>query len=239
MSPEQSREDVARLREFQKFLDGAIHSFRAGLRSVGTSAAFLSQRWNLRFDEEARALNRGILDGVTELNGLTKALSEYSFALVPRISTEVPFPLENALQSALASLQPLIDETKASVYAGKMPKIEADHEQMGLLFRCLVANALEYRGKNSAPRIEITATAAEDEWRFAVGDNGIGIAPRFQRLVFEPFERLHNERRGFGLGLAICRKIVSGHGGRLWVDSREGEGSTFFFTIPMHLSAAT
>jgi light-regulated signal transduction histidine kinase (bacteriophytochrome) len=237
MSPRHSEESVAQAKEFQRFLDGAIHSVRAGLRSVSTPATLLSQKWNNRFDDEAREWNRAILDGVTKLNELTKALAEYSFALLSRKPAEGALPLENALQTALANLRPQIQETQAKIYSGALPRLDADHEQLGVLFRCLLSNALEYHGRNVPPQIEITATAAGDEWRFSVSDNGVGIAPRYHRLVFEPFERLEHERRGFGLGLAICRKIVASHGGRLWVDSSEGEGSTFFFTIPIDAPA--
>jgi light-regulated signal transduction histidine kinase (bacteriophytochrome) len=234
MSPKNSLEALTKLQEFPIFLDGAIHGIRAGLRGIGTSAALLSREWNERFDEESRSWTRSILDGVTNLNNLTASLSDYSMALArPKIPSAAPLPVGNALQTAIQSVNAMIQDTGATVYAGQLPKLAADHEQLAVLFRCLLNNALEYRDINAAPRIEITATAAGNEWRFAVSDNGIGIAPNFHRQIFEPFKRLHADTGAFGLGLTIARMIVTSHGGRLWVDSREGEGSTFFFTLPM------
>jgi light-regulated signal transduction histidine kinase (bacteriophytochrome) len=226
MSPMDYRENPASLREFQDFLDRAIHGLRAPLRGIATSAETLSRKWNEHFDEEGRGLMRSILQGVANLNEFTKSLADYSL------------PVASALQTAMASLRTKIEETGAQIYSGTLPRLAADHEQLSVLFRCLLSNALEYRSNIAAPRIEITATAAEDEWRFAVSDNGVGIAPRFHRQVFEPFERLQGGLGGFGLGLAISRKIVLANGGRLWVDSREGEGSTFFFTLPMDSAPA-
>lgn len=234
MSQKNSFEALAKLQEFPIFLDGAIHGIRTPLRGIGTSAALLSREWNERFDEESRGWMRSILDGVTDLNNLTAALADYSMALArPKSSAAVPIPLGNALQTAIHSLHATIQDTGATVYAGQLPKLAADHEQLAVLFRCLLNNALEYRDMNAAPRIEITATPAGNEWRFAVSDNGIGIAPNFHRQIFDPFKRLHGDTGAFGLGLTVARMIVTSHGGRLWVDSREGEGSTFFFTLPM------
>ncbi len=233
MSPEYTAEDLAtRLREQQHFLDSAIHSLRAGLRGIATAAALISRKWDDRFDEESRGLLRTILGGVTSLNDFTKDLADYSMALVPRGSSSEPLPVENAVQAALAGLQKQIAETGAKIHTGGLPQLDADGEQLTVLFRCLLRNALTYRGNAAAPRIEITAARAGNEWQFAVSDNGIGIPPRFRQQIFEPFERLQSEPRGFGLGLAIARKIVTGLGGKLWVDSAEGEGSTFFFTVP-------
>lgn len=232
MSPNYSAEDSAHLLEFQHFLDGAIHGLRASTRGIGTAAGLLAHKWDERFEEDARGLLHSILNGVTDLNQLTRALADYSMALIHAKPSGQQLPVESALQNALAAVRARIDETGATVYSGPLPRLDADHSQLTILFRCLVTNALEFRDEAAAPRIEITATAAGEEWRFAVSDNGIGIASRFHRQIFEPFERLHSDHRGFGLGLTISRKIVSGYGGRIWVDSREGEGSTFFFTLP-------
>jgi light-regulated signal transduction histidine kinase (bacteriophytochrome) len=236
MSPQQTAEELTRQGEQQHFLDRAIHSLRAPLRGIGTSAALLLRKWNDRFDEESRELMHAILKGVTDLNDLTLELSDYSVALVPKSPLAKPLPVENALQTALARLQKEIVETGAKVHSGALPLLSADHEQLSILFHCLLSNALAYHGE-AAPRIEITATRAGDEWRFSVSDNGIGIAPRFQQQVFEPFERLQSEPRGFGLGLAISRKIVAALGGKLWMDSKEGEGTTFFFALPAQTSS--
>ena len=218
-------------REYQRFLDAAIHHLRAPLRGIGTSAALLSEAWDQRFDEEAKALLKQILDGVTRIDNLTKSLASYSMALLPEGSASGPVPVENALQSAMASLQEQIRETGATIRYTGLPRLRGIHEQLSVLFRCLLNNALEYRG-SAPPRVEITAAREGEQWRFAIRDNGIGIPPACQNQIFQPFQRLQGRSsQGAGLGLAICQKIVEAHGGTIWVESSSPAGSTFVFTL--------
>ena len=126
-----------------------------------------------------------------------------------------------------------LEESRAEVTSGPLPTVPGDEVQLVQLFQNLIANALKFRGE-ALPVIRISAQEDDGDWRFAVQDNGIGIALAHQDRIFKIFQRLHrrSEYPGTGIGLAICKKIVERHGGRLWVESEEGRGATFFFTIP-------
>jgi light-regulated signal transduction histidine kinase (bacteriophytochrome) len=127
----------------------------------------------------------------------------------------------------------VITENAAVVSHGAMPTLPADPIQLGRLFQNLITNALKFR-RDVAPRVDIQATLKEEFWEFAIKDNGIGIDPRHHERIFVIFQRLHGRARpGTGIGLAICRKIVERHGGRIWVESELGAGATFFFTLPL------
>jgi light-regulated signal transduction histidine kinase (bacteriophytochrome) len=130
-------------------------------------------------------------------------------------------------------LRTAIEETGAMVTRDPMPTLAADEIQLGQLFQNLIGNALKFRSA-SVPRINIAVTESTEEYSFEVRDNGIGIEPQYYERIFMVFQRLHNkgEYPGTGIGLAICKKVVERHGGRIWVESRPGEGSSFFFTLP-------
>ncbi len=143
--------------------------------------------------------------------------------------TDSALVLEHALEAVSERLQ----EHGAEVFYGELPLVMADPAQMLILFQNLVGNSIDYRS-SEAPRIRIAAEPENGMWRFSVQDNGIGIAPENSERVFNIFEQLHapDDHPGKGMGLAICRKIVQRHGGRIWVESQPGEGATFLFTLP-------
>ncbi len=130
-------------------------------------------------------------------------------------------------------LQLAMKETDALVTHDPLPSVKADERQMTQLFQNLISNAIKFRGQQP-PRIHVSATRRDDEWLFSVQDNGIGIDSQYADRIFVIFQRLHNrdEYSGTGIGLAICKKIVERHGGRIWVESEPGKGSIFFFTLP-------
>jgi len=222
------------LRSRQRFLDRAVHDLRASLRGIAVPAALLSEEAAGRFDQDSQARLQAILDGVARIEHLAKSLSDYSLSLIHEPSASLSLPLGNALQTARASLRDRIQETGATIHSDPLPRLAADHAQLGVLFRCLLSNALEYRDPAKLPVIEVTAAQSESGWLFAVRDNGVGIPPRYQQQIFEPFERLQSNTRGAGLGLAISKQIVEGHSGKIWVESTEGHGAAFFFTLPAH-----
>jgi light-regulated signal transduction histidine kinase (bacteriophytochrome) len=137
-----------------------------------------------------------------------------------------------ALAGALANLRLAIRDAGAEVVHGELPVVIGDHTQLVQLFQNLVGNAVKFRGE-ATPRVEITARQEGGEWLFSVRDNGIGIPPEFAERIFVIFQRLHERDRyaGTGIGLAICKRIVERHGGRIWLDSQAGQGSTFLFTL--------
>jgi light-regulated signal transduction histidine kinase (bacteriophytochrome) len=231
MPSKNSGEDLSDLRELQRFSDAAVHNLRAPLRSIGTSAELLANEWKDRFDERASAYLTSILTGVARIDDLARSLADYSMTLVHDSSAILILPVQNALQTALSSMKKQIATSHASVHSENLPQLGANHEQLSVLFRCLLSNAIEYRGPDP-PHIELDATRSGDDWRFTFRDNGIGIAARYQQQVFEPFQRLHANARGSGLGLAICKRIVEGHGGRISLESEEGHGTTVIFTLP-------
>jgi chemotaxis family two-component system sensor kinase Cph1 len=144
-----------------------------------------------------------------------------------------PTDAGEALRHALANLEASIRETAAEIAHGQLPTVSADGTQLVHLFQNLVGNALKFRGA-SPPKIRVDACREEDHWLFFVRDNGIGMDPEYRDRIFLIFQRLHarNEYPGTGIGLAICKKIVDRHGGRIWVESQPGQGSTFYFTLP-------
>jgi light-regulated signal transduction histidine kinase (bacteriophytochrome) len=145
-----------------------------------------------------------------------------------------PVNLGEVFAAAMANLRICVEESGAQVEAGGLPVVKGDPRQLTQLFQNLIGNAAKFRKPGEAPRVEVQAEREGDFWRVSVRDNGIGLDPRFSERVFTIFQRLHTreEYEGTGLGLAICKKIVERHGGRIWVESREGEGATFFFTLP-------
>jgi light-regulated signal transduction histidine kinase (bacteriophytochrome) len=150
-----------------------------------------------------------------------------------RGATFAPTEVNAVLDRALANLKLSIDETGATVTRNGLPTVSSDASQLEHLFLNLVSNALKFRG-SAPPDIRISAEQRDGDWLFSVQDNGIGIDPQYFERIFIIFQRLHgkNDYPGTGIGLAICKKIVERHGGRIWVESQPGQGSTFFFTLP-------
>jgi len=144
-----------------------------------------------------------------------------------------PTDLSVILASAIENLKISIQESGAQITSDALPTLRVDPMQFVLLFQNLLSNAMKFRG-NSPPLIRVGATHRQGEWVFSVTDNGIGIDPEHAERIFMIFQRLHPRDRypGTGMGLAICKKIVEQHGGRIWVESSLGKGATFFFTLP-------
>jgi len=144
-----------------------------------------------------------------------------------------PTNCEDILRQAIANLQLAIEESGAWVTYDPLPMVMADESQLVQLFQNLVGNAVRFRSQE-LPRVHVSVEQERDEWLFSVTDNGIGIEPPYFDRIFQVFQRLHDKNdSGSGVGLAVCRKIVQRHGGRIWVESEIGKGSTFYFTIPL------
>jgi light-regulated signal transduction histidine kinase (bacteriophytochrome) len=145
-----------------------------------------------------------------------------------------PTDCNAVFEQALVNLKAAIAESGAEITRSDLPTLPADRSQLEQLFQNLLSNAIKFR-HNSPPRIRVAAEVEGDHWVFSVADNGIGIESRFADRIFAIFQRLHTRREypGTGIGLAICKKIVERHGGRIWMRSSPGQGSTFYFTLPM------
>lgn len=219
--------------ELRQFAYVASHDLREPLRVIANYAQLLNQSAAGKLDAKERDFLKYITDGAEMMRMLLADLLSYSqVSLKEKELAQVDF--NRVIQQVLLNLEPAIRETEAEIVNGRLPEVVADASQMIQLFQNLIGNALKYRGR-SRPRVEISAQKTDGAWLFAVKDNGLGIAPEFHQRIFVIFERLYNkdEYPGTGVGLAICKKIVEKHGGRIWLESKEGTGAAFKFTLPI------
>jgi light-regulated signal transduction histidine kinase (bacteriophytochrome) len=219
--------------ELEQFAYIASHDLQEPLRMVASYTQLLERRYAAQLDDVAREFIGYAVDGAKRMQQFISGLLRYS-----RVGTEAR-PLEDvnldeAFAAAIANLRIAIEESGAKVESQPLPVVRGDPRQLIQLFQNLIGNALKFRKPGQPPLVEVRAGPDGDFWRFSVRDNGIGLDPRFSDRIFTIFQRLHtrDEYEGTGLGLAICKKIVERHGGRIWVESREGEGAAFFFTLP-------
>jgi signal transduction histidine kinase len=217
--------------ELEQFAYVASHDLQEPLRMVASFTQLLAKRYRGQLDQDADEFIGFAVDGANRMQVLINDLLTFS-----RVGTRgKPFAavdLEAVLSHALANLTTVLQETGAEVTHDPLPTVMADAVQLGQLLQNLIANALKFRGPDPL-RVHLAAQRQGDEWIFSVQDNGIGIAPEHQERIFAIFQRLHRREEfpGTGLGLALCKKIAERHGGRIWVESAPGRGSTFYFSI--------
>ena len=218
--------------ELKQFAYVASHDLQEPLRMVGSYLGLLERRYKDKLDQDANDFIFYAVDGAKRMQVLINDLLSYS-----RVSTKAkPFEsanTEHIVKGALKNLEILIEESGAEVDYKNLPEeIVVDSTQVGQLIQNLVSNAIKFC-KDRKPKVEIGVEDREGEWLFSVRDNGIGIDPEYYERIFIIFQRLHGkgDYPGTGIGLSICKKIVERHGGKIWVESEQGEGSTFFFTI--------
>ena len=216
--------------ELQQFAYAASHDLQEPLRTMSSYAQLLERRYG--GDKEASEYTAFIVEGVSRMHTLISDLLTYSRVGAASELKRAPFQLGNALQWALLNLDHSLREKKATVTYDEMPEVIANESQMTQLFQNLLSNSLKYKG-DLPPLIHVGAESDGDEWIVSVRDNGEGIKPEYKDHIFGVFKRLHGrEVSGTGIGLAICRKIVENHGGRIWVESDGKNGSNFRFTLP-------
>jgi len=224
-------------RDLQQFAYVASHDLSEPLRMVHSYLGLLKDHMKGKLDAESQEFISYAQDGATRMQTLINDLLAYS--RVESVGRPFqPTNCEQVLISAMTNLKVAIEETKATITHDPLPIVDGDPTQLAQVFQNLIGNAIKFHGAEP-PRVHIHAEAREMEWFFSVRDSGIGIDPRFFERIFVIFQRLHTRQEypGTGMGLAICNRIIERHGGRIWVESKPREGSTFFFTLPKSGSA--
>jgi chemotaxis family two-component system sensor kinase Cph1 len=219
--------------ELKKFAYVASHDLQEPLNQVANYVQLLEMRYHEELDEDAKEFITYAVEGVSLMQTLIDDVLVYSKVDTQAIAFQLT-EVETALDRALSNLRQRILETRATITHDPLPTVMAGSTQLMQLFQNLIANAIKFRS-DQPPKIHVGAERLEDEWLFSVRDNGIGIDPQFSDRIFVIFQRLHtrDEYPGTGMGLAICKKIIECHRGRIWVESQLGEGATFYFTIPV------
>lgn len=219
-------------KELEQFAYVASHDLQQPLRMVTSYMQLLENRYKNELDDDAREFINYAVDGASRMKRLIDDLLSYSRLNSGDGQAELS-DCEIVLARALGLVESVIQESGATVTHDPLPAVVADETQLTQLFQNLIGNAVKYRG-DRPPRVHIRADQQNGEWLFSVQDNGIGFEPRYAERIFLVFQRLHTkeEYAGTGIGLAICKKVVERHGGRIWVESQPGRGSTFYFTIP-------
>jgi PAS domain S-box-containing protein len=218
-------------RELEQFAYVASHDLQEPLRMVSSFAQLLEKRYKGELDDDADDFIGFIVEGAQRMKDLIDDLLTFS-----RLSTASrefrPTNMNKVLEDVLLSIKPSVEAENATITHDDLPTVQCDPSQIRQLFQNLISNAIKFHEK--APEIHIFAEESDGKWRFGVSDNGIGIHPDHQDKIFDIFKRLHTreEYEGTGIGLSICKRIVEIHGGDIWVKSKPGEGSTFYFTLP-------
>ncbi|MBI5075344.1 MAG: PAS domain S-box protein [Nitrospirae bacterium] len=219
-------------KELEQFAYVASHDLQEPLRMVASYTQLLAERYENQLDDKAKKFIHYAVDGAVRMQLLINDLLVFS-----RIGTRgrPPEPVEAyaVLEEAKNNMKMNIDEAKAIITNDVLPEVRADASQLVQVFQNLIGNAVKFRGTDD-PKIQISARDEGVEWLFSVNDNGIGMEQQYADKVFVIFQRLHTKEEypGSGIGLAICKKIVERHGGRIWFESEPGKGTTFYFTIP-------
>jgi PAS domain S-box-containing protein len=219
--------------ELRQFAYIASHDLQEPLRMVRTYTQLLEKRYRDTFNAEGKEFVTFVVDGVARMQELINDLLAYSkIGHGSKVFEDVE--LEEVFSSTLSNLQVAIKESMAEVTHDRLPSIHGCKREFCELFQNLISNAIKFH-RQHPPKIHVSAKQKENEWVFSVADNGVGIEPQYFERIFVIFQRLYGktEYPGSGIGLAICKKVVENHGGRIWVESNVGMGSTFFFSIPI------
>ena len=219
-------------RELEQFAYVASHDLQEPLRMVSSYVALLGRRYGGELDERADKYIHFAVDGANRMQRLIHDLLAYS-----RVGTQgaelTPTDTAPVLRETLSNLELAIEDSEAQVVFSDLPSVMGDPSQLRQLFQNIIGNALKFRSE-SRPHVELDAKRDGDQWTFSIRDNGVGFDQRYAERVFGVFKRLHRNADipGTGIGLAICQRIIDRHGGRIWAESKLGEGSCFYFTLP-------
>ena len=219
--------------DLQQFAYVTSHDLQEPIRGMTAFSQILMRRYADVLDAQGVEFLRHIVASADRMQDMIQSLLAYSRVVNAEPAPRVPFPLESAVRWAMMNLTAAVAESGAVIVLEDLPSVDADQVQISQVFQNLLSNAIKYRRKDVPPQIHIAAHEGESGYVVSVRDNGIGISSVFFEKIFGVFKRLHgSEIPGAGIGLALCRKIVERNGGRIWLDSEPGVGSTFYFTIP-------
>ena len=219
--------------DLEQFAYVASHDLFEPLRMVTSYLQLLRQQYQTRLDRQGDEFIDFALEGAKRMEALIQDLLTYSRVDIRGRAFE-PVDCELVFSAALANLKVAIQESHATIAHQQLPQVLGDRVQLTQVFQNLLGNAIKFHGPEP-PRIEVTVSRNDNEWLFSIKDNGIGIDAKDFARVFVIFQRLHTRQEypGTGIGLSLCKKIVERHGGRIWIESAPGQGSTFFFTLPV------
>jgi signal transduction histidine kinase len=229
---EQAAELARSNADLEQFAYVASHDLQEPLRKIASFCQILERRYRGRLDERADQYIDFIVDGARRMQALINDL--LAFSRVGRRGGEMELvDLDDVVEHARSGLQTALQEAGATVTVGRLPVVRGERALLVAVFQNLIGNAVKFRGEDP-PVVRITARDAGDDWEIACADDGIGIAPEFAERIFVIFQRLHTREayEGTGIGLALCRKIVEYHGGRIWLDTERPRGTCFRFTLP-------
>ena len=218
--------------ELKQFAYVAAHDLKEPLRTISNYLSLLGERLEGKLDDKGERFWKTVVDSAGRMDALISGLLTYaklgSKALAPE-----QIDMNEVVSKVLGDLKVVVNESRATVEPHNLPLVFADSTQMSQLIQNLVANGIKFHDEKP-PKIDIGANRVSNGWMFYVRDNGIGFDMQFQDRIFLIFQRLHgrDDYAGTGLGLAVCKRIVERHGGKIWAESKEGEGSTFYFTLP-------
>jgi PAS domain S-box-containing protein len=219
--------------DLKQFAFAASHDLQEPLRMITSYSQLLIKGYRGQLDGEAAVCVGFINDGTKHMRDLLADLLSYTEAGAEKGEANESIDLNNIFEKVNQNLRRAIEESGAVVTSGDLPTVYGHDARFVQLFQNLIGNAIKYHGK-SPPVVHISAEQRNDEWLFAVTDNGIGIEPEHHQTIFGVFKRLHGKAiPGTGIGLAICQRVVERYGGRIWVESQVGHGTTFYFTVPM------
>ena len=218
--------------ELEQFAYIASHDLQEPLRMVSAFSSLLATRYADRFDDRGKHFLTQVVDGATRMQQMIRDV--LSFAKLGQTVPATRVNCREAVERALFNLQGSITDSHAEIVVGELPEVQGDPVMLGQVFQNLIANGLKFRRRDTTPRVEISAQQDGEIWWILVADNGIGIPAEHRERVFGVFQRLHTRDvyEGTGIGLAVCRKVVQRHGGRILIEDNDRGGSTFRFSLP-------
>lgn len=228
--------DLARSNaELEQFAYVASHDLQEPLRMVASYTQLLARRYAGKLDQDADEFIGFAVDGARRMQELINDLLAYSRAGTRPLQLDA-VDVNRMVDQIVADFGVAIADSDAHVTHDVLPTVQADATQLRQVFQNLIANGLKFHRPEAAPRVHVSSRREDDAWVFGIEDNGIGIEPQYMERIFALFQRLHTraEYPGTGIGLAICKRIVERHGGRIWLESEYGHGTTFWFTLPAH-----